>query len=173
MSQPRRGGSRRAASTCTGSGRWRGRGSVGPARTTISAVADRAGVQRATVYRHFPDEQALPRTAPLTPRNSASATGSSSTWTACRGSAPNTASSIRYSAEPARVAYRVSDIGASGPRCKRGGTEPDRLGTHAGFEHTGDRARALPIRPKYPTRTLVPSVLLELGQSPRRRPLHS
>lgn len=34
-------------------------GSVGPARTTISAVADRAGVQRATVYRHFPDEFAL------------------------------------------------------------------------------------------------------------------
>jgi AcrR family transcriptional regulator len=34
-------------------------GSVGPARTTISAVADRAGVQRATVYRHFRDEAAL------------------------------------------------------------------------------------------------------------------
>ena len=34
-------------------------GSVGPARTTISAVAERAGVQRATVYRHFPDEVAL------------------------------------------------------------------------------------------------------------------
>ena len=34
-------------------------GSVGPARTSISAVADRAGVQRATVYRHFPDEDAL------------------------------------------------------------------------------------------------------------------
>jgi AcrR family transcriptional regulator len=34
-------------------------GSVGPARTTISAVAERAGVQRATVYRHFPDEGAL------------------------------------------------------------------------------------------------------------------
>ena len=34
-------------------------GSVGPAGTTISAVADRAGVQRATVYRHFPDEEAL------------------------------------------------------------------------------------------------------------------
>ncbi|MGH2980827.1 MAG: TetR/AcrR family transcriptional regulator [Solirubrobacterales bacterium] len=34
-------------------------GSVGPAKTTISAVADRAGVQRATVYRHFPDEEAL------------------------------------------------------------------------------------------------------------------
>jgi len=34
-------------------------GSVGPARTTISAVADRAGVQRATVYRHFPDEESL------------------------------------------------------------------------------------------------------------------
>jgi AcrR family transcriptional regulator len=34
-------------------------GSVGPARTTISAIADRAGVQRATVYRHFPDEASL------------------------------------------------------------------------------------------------------------------
>lgn len=34
-------------------------GSVGPAQTTISAVAERAGVQRATVYRHFPDEEAL------------------------------------------------------------------------------------------------------------------
>jgi AcrR family transcriptional regulator len=34
-------------------------GSVGPARTTISAIADRAGVQRATVYRHFPDEETL------------------------------------------------------------------------------------------------------------------
>jgi AcrR family transcriptional regulator len=34
-------------------------GSVGPARTTISAIAARAGVQRATVYRHFPDEETL------------------------------------------------------------------------------------------------------------------
>jgi AcrR family transcriptional regulator len=34
-------------------------GLLGPARTTISAVAERAGVQRATVYRHFPDEEAL------------------------------------------------------------------------------------------------------------------
>jgi AcrR family transcriptional regulator len=34
-------------------------GSLGPVRTTISAVAERAGVQRATVYRHFPDEAAL------------------------------------------------------------------------------------------------------------------
>jgi AcrR family transcriptional regulator len=32
---------------------------LGPARTTISAVAERAGVQRLTVYRHFPDEAAL------------------------------------------------------------------------------------------------------------------
>ncbi len=34
-------------------------GSVGPAQTTFSAVAERAGVQRGTVYRHFPDEAAL------------------------------------------------------------------------------------------------------------------
>jgi AcrR family transcriptional regulator len=33
--------------------------SVGPARTTISAIAERAGVQRLTVYRHFPDERSL------------------------------------------------------------------------------------------------------------------
>lgn len=32
---------------------------VGPARATISAIAERAGVQRLTVYRHFPDERAL------------------------------------------------------------------------------------------------------------------
>jgi AcrR family transcriptional regulator len=34
-------------------------GIVGPARTTVSAIAERAGVQRATVYRHFPDDTAL------------------------------------------------------------------------------------------------------------------
>ncbi|TCC50789.1 TetR/AcrR family transcriptional regulator [Kribbella capetownensis] len=32
---------------------------LGPAKTTIKAVAERAGVQRATVYNHFPDLQAL------------------------------------------------------------------------------------------------------------------
>ena len=32
---------------------------VGPARTTISAIAERAGVQRHTVYQHFPDELSL------------------------------------------------------------------------------------------------------------------
>jgi AcrR family transcriptional regulator len=32
---------------------------VGPANTTISAVAERAGVQRLTVYRHFPEEAEL------------------------------------------------------------------------------------------------------------------
>jgi AcrR family transcriptional regulator len=34
-------------------------GSLGPAQTSVSAIADRAGVQRSTVYRHFPDEEAL------------------------------------------------------------------------------------------------------------------
>jgi AcrR family transcriptional regulator len=32
---------------------------VGPAQTSISAVAERAGVQRHTVYHHFPDLTAL------------------------------------------------------------------------------------------------------------------
>ena len=34
-------------------------GTVGPARTSVSAVAEHAGVRRSTVYRHFPDEAAL------------------------------------------------------------------------------------------------------------------
>ncbi len=32
---------------------------LGPSRTSISAIAERAGVRRSTVYRHFPDEAAL------------------------------------------------------------------------------------------------------------------
>ena len=33
--------------------------SVGPAQTTISGIAKRAGVERHTVYAHFPDDRAL------------------------------------------------------------------------------------------------------------------
>ena len=32
---------------------------LGPANTSIKAVAEKAGVQRLTVYRHFPDEESL------------------------------------------------------------------------------------------------------------------
>jgi len=32
---------------------------VGPAATTVTAIAERAGVQRLTVYRHFPDDRAM------------------------------------------------------------------------------------------------------------------
>jgi AcrR family transcriptional regulator len=34
-------------------------GTLGPSRTSISAVAKHAGVRRSTVYRYFPDEAAL------------------------------------------------------------------------------------------------------------------
>jgi AcrR family transcriptional regulator len=34
-------------------------GTIGPAATTVSALAEAAGVTRLTVYRHFPDELAL------------------------------------------------------------------------------------------------------------------
>jgi AcrR family transcriptional regulator len=34
-------------------------GTVGPSRTSISAIAEHAGVRRSTVYRHFPDEASL------------------------------------------------------------------------------------------------------------------
>ena len=34
---------------------------LGPSKTTISAIAERAGVGRPTVYAHFPDEPSLGR----------------------------------------------------------------------------------------------------------------
>ena len=34
-------------------------GTLGPARTTISEIAERAGVQRHTFYAHFPDDRSL------------------------------------------------------------------------------------------------------------------
>jgi AcrR family transcriptional regulator len=34
-------------------------GSIGPAQTTFTMVAERAGVQRHTLYAHFPDERSL------------------------------------------------------------------------------------------------------------------
>lgn len=34
-------------------------GEVGPLAATITEIADRAGVTRVTVYRHFPDQEAL------------------------------------------------------------------------------------------------------------------
>ena len=34
-------------------------GTLGPSQTTMSAVAEHAGVRRSTLYRHFPDERAL------------------------------------------------------------------------------------------------------------------
>ena len=34
---------------------------VGPAATTVSEIAERAGVGRVTIYRHFPDELTLAR----------------------------------------------------------------------------------------------------------------
>jgi AcrR family transcriptional regulator len=32
---------------------------VGPARTTVSAIAERAGIERKTFYRHFPDPDTI------------------------------------------------------------------------------------------------------------------
>lgn len=34
---------------------------VGPAATTVSAIAEEAGVTRLTVYRHFPDDESIVR----------------------------------------------------------------------------------------------------------------
>ena len=34
-------------------------GTIGPVRTSVSAIAERAGVQRHTYYRYFPDDRSL------------------------------------------------------------------------------------------------------------------
>ena len=34
-------------------------GTLGPSRTSMSAIAEHAGVQRSTLYRHFADEAAM------------------------------------------------------------------------------------------------------------------
>ena len=34
-------------------------GTLGPSRTSMSAIAEHAGVRRSTLYRHFPDEEAV------------------------------------------------------------------------------------------------------------------
>lgn len=34
-------------------------GTVGPAKTTVSMIAEKAGVQRHTLYAHFPDERSM------------------------------------------------------------------------------------------------------------------
>jgi AcrR family transcriptional regulator len=34
-------------------------GTLGPSRTSMSAIAEHAGVRRSTLYRHFPDETAV------------------------------------------------------------------------------------------------------------------
>lgn len=39
--------------------------SIGPSNTSIKAIAERAGVERLTVYRHFPDELSLFRACVL------------------------------------------------------------------------------------------------------------
>jgi AcrR family transcriptional regulator len=67
---------------------------VGPAQTSISAIAERAGVRRSTVYRHFPDEEAL-------------FAACSSHWRAANPPPdPGTWSSIENPAERTRVALR-------------------------------------------------------------------
>jgi hypothetical protein len=80
-----------------------------------------------------------PRTAPSTPKSSASATASSSTSTACRGSAPSTTSHIRCSAEPtAREAHRA--IPGSPSETRRPGAQVDTAGRRIRERH-GRRAR--------------------------------
>lgn len=67
---------------------------LGPALTSISAIAERAGVRRSTVYRHFPNEDAL-------------FAACSSHWRAAHPPPdPSTWSSVHDPAERTRTALR-------------------------------------------------------------------
>jgi AcrR family transcriptional regulator len=67
---------------------------VGPARTSVSAVAERAGVRRSTVYRHFPDEEALFQACSSHWR-AANPPPDPSAWAAIRDVAERTATALR------------------------------------------------------------------------------
>ena len=67
---------------------------LGPARTSISAVAERAGVRRSTVYRHFPDEAAL-FAACSSHWGAANPPPDPSSWAAIEDSAARTETALR------------------------------------------------------------------------------
>ena len=107
--------------------------SVGPARTTISAIAERAGVERHTVYAHFPDERTLFRACSTHWRGRASTTecptaGSSSTppRSDCAACSPTSTPGTRTSSPSSRpsCATRTRRPGKRrGPGGDRGGSE--------------------------------------------------
>jgi AcrR family transcriptional regulator len=66
----------------------------GPARTSISAIAERAGVRRSTVYRHFPDEEAL-FAACSTHWRAANPPPDPRPWTAIKNPAERTKAALR------------------------------------------------------------------------------
>jgi AcrR family transcriptional regulator len=67
---------------------------LGPARTSISAIAERAGVRRSTVYRHFPNEDAL-FAACSSHWRAANPPPDSRTWAAIRDPAERTETALR------------------------------------------------------------------------------
>lgn len=67
---------------------------LGPARTTVSAIAEHAGVRRSTVYRHFPDEEAL-FDACSTHFRAANPTPDPRTWEAIDDPAKRTETALR------------------------------------------------------------------------------
>jgi AcrR family transcriptional regulator len=66
---------------------------LGPAHTTISAIAERAGVRRSTVYRHFPTEEAL-FTACSSHWRAANPPPDPAAWTAIRDPAERTRTAL-------------------------------------------------------------------------------
>jgi AcrR family transcriptional regulator len=89
---------------------------IGPAATTVSAVAARAGVQRLTVYRHFPDEHALVRGCADEFR-ACYPIPAPATWMAIADPAERLATAIAaYHAYYARVERMLANVARDAPR---------------------------------------------------------
>ena len=69
---------------------------LGPARTTVKAIAELAGVQRGTVYRHFPDTATL--------------FGACSASYSARHPAPDIAAWTAIAAPDARLRHALSEL---------------------------------------------------------------
>ena len=124
-------------------------GTVGPARTTLSAVAKRAGVERRTLYRHFPTESDLfaACSSPLLRRQpvarSRRLARDSRSAGATRASARRALRLLR--AHASRCSTTSSAMPSSStspatpwPRCTRTSTKPPRSSPSAGRPRPAD-----------------------------------
>ena len=140
-------------------------GTLGPSRTSISAVAAHAGVRRSTLYRHFRDEAALfdacaghwaaanpppdlgdwlaiesPTSGCASPSTSCTPTTAAPSRCSTTSSATRTCPSSRSASAPSGATSRRRATPHGGPRAARRGAPAD-----AGRHRTRDRVLDLEV----------------------------